>query len=315
MNQRQYALTLAPAVVGVGILLGTGWFLNVGEKAIDVRMDYSVSERDSADAPPYRVAVGPILSPNRTAHDYELLTNYLENRLSHPVRLIQQKTHAEVNELLRNGAVQVALLCPGAYVRAKEVNLPIENIAVPVYDDGPVDRALIVVRANRPARTVRELKGYAFAYTDTLSLAGYYYPLFRLLSLGIEPQGFFSRTTFTHSSDGSLEAVASGVVDAAAVDSPTYRRETHRNPSLRDALQVIDTSPLLGAPPVVVPTTVSAYLRGRLQKAFLVMDKIPRGRKALEAMGVLRFEVPTPSLYDSAREIHDRVDAYLEGEK
>lgn len=270
---------------------------------------------NGAETPPYRVAIGPILSPNRTAQNYELLTAYLENRLSHPVRLIQQKTHGEVNELLRNGAVQAALLCPGAYIRAEEVDLPIENIAVPVYEEGPVYHALIIVRADRPARTVEDLKGYSFAYTDTLSMAGYYYPLFRLLGLGIEPRGFFSRTTFTNSSDGSLEAVASGMADAAAVHSRAYQREIQRNPSLRAEVRVLDTSPPLGAPPVVVPTSMNPYLRGRLQKAFLIMDQVPRGRKALEAMGVLRFEAPAPGLYDSAREIHQRVDAYLKGGK
>lgn len=281
------------------------------ETPYELRLDSGTVLQKGTSGEPLRLAIAPVLSPDLTAEAYQSLSDYLSIRMPRPVRLVQRKTYGEINELLRHGAVQAAIICTGAYIRAMMENLKLEVIAVPAYSVGPFYYSYLVVRLKDALNTIGDLADHPFAFSDPLSLSGHYYGISILLDMGVNPTEYFSRTTFTYSHDGSMKAVMDGIADGAVVDSLVYDDVVRRNPAVGDALRVIHRSPPLGASPVVVPASIEPALRESFQKAFLKMSDSQRGRKTLASLGIERFVVPAPDLYDSARAIVTRVNRYL----
>jgi len=266
----------------------------------------------SPSRPKLRFAVAPVLSPGRTIDGYHAMVTYVASRLDRSAQLVQRKTYHEVNELLRHGTVDVAIICTGAYLDAEAEQIPLEVLAVPTYPDGPVYFSFFVVRHDSSIQSCEQLRGRRFAFTDPLSLSGHYYPLYYLLNRRQDPREFFSDTTFTHSHDGSLRAVVDKIVDGAGVDSLIYDFEVSRHPSLREKLRIIHRSPPLGVSPIVVPKSAAPSLRKRLRDTFVGMSADSEGQQVLAGLGIARCQDPPPKLYGPVSEIYTEVRQYLE---
>lgn len=309
---RVILLSVAFGVITLGAV--TWFFAYSHEGIIEVDLSPATLTAERPGRPALRFAVAPVLSPERTIDEYHAFADYLAFRLARPVRLVQRKTYHEVNQLLRHGSVQVAIICTGAYLHSKTEEIPLDVIAVPEYSDGPVYHSLLIVRAKDSFDTIQDLKGRSFAYSDPLSLSGHYYPLYLLLESGEEPSTYFGRTTFAYSHDGSLRAVLDGIADGAAVDSLVYDFEVRRNPSLGKELRIIHRSPNLGINPVVTPGSLDPALREAFRQAFVEMHSVPEGRKVLDSLKIKRFLAPPDGLYRETAKIYARVRSHLEKE-
>lgn len=299
---------LAGAIVFFGWLHGA-----VLEKPRDVDLGRVGPMPVGDGARTLRIAVAPVWSPEHAIDDYQALVDRLAVRIGRPFRVVQRKTYGEVNELLRHGMVQAAIICTGAYLEAQRSRISLEVAAVPLFPEGPVYRSLLVTRADGGPATVADLRGRAFAFSDPLSLSGHYYPIDLLRSEGEDYRRYFSRTLFTHSHSGSLHAVLDGIADGAAVDSLVYESEAERNPDLAHRLRVIHRSPPLGINPVVVPGAADPAFRAAFREALIGLHGTPEGRLALDRIGIKRFVVPPAGLYESAAGIYERVRDFLEG--
>ncbi len=145
------------------------------------------------------------------------------------------------------------------------------------------------------------LRQKRFALVDELSLTGRLYPEKLLLSMGERLGRFFSYYFFTHSHDRSIEAVAAGLADGAAVDSLVWDQLEATRPSLTRGLKVIYRSPPFGIPPLVIPPGAEPSFRERVVATLSRMHLDPEGRKVLSRINVDRFEIPEPDLYESAK--------------
>lgn len=249
---------------------------------------------------PLRIAIAAMISPEETINVYQELMDYIAARLGRPVEMKQRRTYQEVNDMLGTGKLDAAILCSGPYVYAKR-QYGIELLAVPVINGSPTYRSYIIVPQSSTAASLEELHRKRFAFTDPLSTSGYLYPVYALMSQGRHPSTFFAKTLFTYSHDNSIEAVAEGVVDGAAVDSLIYDYLQGTNPSLVARTRVIHRSPPFGAQPVVVPKNLDQAAKRALRDLFLEMDQDPGGREILKKLGVDRFIRGDDSLYNSIR--------------
>lgn len=249
-----------------------------------------------------RFAVAPVWAPERTSERHFDLARQITHEIHRPLRIVERRTYGEVNELLRHGGIDAAILCTGAYLAAVRDGIALTVIAVPVNAEGPVYHSVFVVPANGPLRTIEDLEGRSFGLSDPLSLSGNYYPLAAVIDRGKDPHRFFSRTMYTYGDHGSLRAVLDGTVDAAAVDSLAYDFDGPQ-PELRE----IHRSPPLGISPVVVPHLADPHFVAALRRAFLTMHEKPDGREILAALHLQRFELPPPGLYDEATRMVDVV--------
>ncbi len=249
---------------------------------------------------PLRIAVAAMISPEETLNVYQELMDYIAAKLGRPVEMKQRRTYQEVNDMLATGKLDAAILCSGPYVYAKRQH-GIELLAVPVINGSPTYRSYIIVPQSSTAASLEELHRKRFAFTDPLSTSGYLYPVYVLMSQGRQAATFFAKTLFTYSHDNSIEAVAEGVVDGAAVDSLIYDYLLGTNPSLVARTRVIHRSPPFGAQPVAVPKNLDQETKRALRDLFLGLNQDPGGREILKKLGVDRFIPGDDSLYNSIR--------------
>ena len=256
--------------------------------------------------PTFYFAVSAMASPAQTLVHFTEFQEYLSQKLGTPVSIKQRRTYDEINDLLAREKVQMAFTCTGGYLSGRKA-FSLELLVVPVMNGKTRYRSYIVTRPENSAKSLADLENSIFAFTDPLSLTGYIYPTATINQLGRTTADFFEKTFFTESHDKSIEAVASGLADAAAVDSLIF--DALRSQQDSSALKVIEKSPEFGMPPVVVPPGVSPELKRKLLKVLLAMDKDPAGSRVLQSLGMDGFALPEPELYRSAillrKELHE----------
>lgn len=275
---------------------------------IDLQQREPIPSIGKVDPHPLRIGVAAVLSPEGTVESYAELATYLGEMLGRPTELVQRRTYAEVNALIDAGEVDLAFVCTSAYVRG-HASGSMDLLVVPEIEGSLVYHSSIIVPALSTARSMRDLRGAVFAFTDPMSLTGRVYASSVVLGLGHTPETFFSDIVYTYSHDDAVSAVAAGVVDGAGVDDLVLRHMIDRDPFLEGRIRVIDTSPDYGIPPVVVPVTTPAALRAVFADLLLGLESDPEGPRILASLGVDRFVVSSDDAYDAARELIREFDA------
>jgi phosphonate transport system substrate-binding protein len=126
------------------------------------------------------------------------------------------------------------------------------------------------------------------------------YPVAQLNSLGYTTSRFFKKTFYTESHDKSIEAVATGLADGAAVDSLIFDSLYKLPNSYARKVRIIHKSREFGMPPVVVAPGLDKNYKRTLLKVLLGMANDPYGRSVLQRLGMDGFVIPSPELYRSA---------------
>ncbi len=254
-------------------------------------------------AEPLKIGLAAMISPKETLKYYKSLLDYVGRTIGQPVEMIQKPTYDDMDVALEKGEINVAFVCAGPYVRDKE-KFGIELLVAPQSNGRPFYHAYIIVPKESPIRSLAELQGRSFAFTDPKSNTGTLVPKYMLWKqFGKTPEQFFSRTTFTGSHDRSIEAVAKKVVDGASVDSLIFDFQVKANPVYTNLIRIIDKSPPYGIPPIVVNKGLDPALKAQLAAAFLNMHQNPEGQAILDSIAVEKFIVPLDKDYDSVREM------------
>jgi phosphonate transport system substrate-binding protein len=254
-----------------------------------------------------RFAVSAMTSPAQTFADYQDFIRYVGERMGRPVVFKQRRTYQEINDLLGSGDLDAAFVCSGAYVRLKQhIDAPL--IAVPVIDGKPFYGSYILARRDSRIETFGELRGRRFAFTDPLSNTGKLFPAYRLSLAGWTPERFFGHLIYTYSHDHSIQAVAQGIVDGAAVDGLIYDFLSATDPERVAGLKVIERSTLFGAPPIVASPALQPELRASLQSHILHMAEDSAGAAILRRLRIDRFAPGDDRNYDEIRKMFRAVE-------
>ncbi len=288
-------------IVAVSALLVARW-TSPDRVEVDLTVSEPTANEESAavQTQDIRIAVGSMLTPTSNFEAYGELIELIGARLGRRSSLYQRETYGQVNELVRRGEVDIAFVCSGAYIPMRDEGSA-ELLAVPVVDGQSTYFSMIVARAGLPAERMEDLRGTTFAFVDPLSNTGFYYPTWRIRTLGESTDSFFGETTFTHSHESSVDMVVEGVVDAAAVDNLVFETMADARPEIRGAIQYIENSDRFGIPPVVVRTGLSPDLKQAARRALLEMHETPEGRSALLRLGFDRFKEGADEHYDSVQ--------------
>lgn len=306
--RRAFAWPAFSILVAVAALLGaTASACTDGSADIDFSRPEADSSAESSpvvvtDGAPLRIGIAPVLSARTTSALYEELAAYLAARLGRPVELVQGKTYAEINDLLKSGDLTVALVCTNPFLQGQD-DFGMELLAVPEINGELVYYSLLIVGRNNEATSLSTLRGTSFAFSDPLSNTGRLVPTYELARLGTNPDAFFSQTIFTYSHESSVRAVAAGVVTAAAVDSLVYDYLASTEPELVAKLKVIERWGPFGMNPLAVNPNLDEQTKSDLRRVFLGMSGDPEGELILERLQIDRFVVAEDGMYDSVREM------------
>ncbi|MDQ4127816.1 MAG: PhnD/SsuA/transferrin family substrate-binding protein, partial [Actinomycetota bacterium] len=219
----------------------------------------------------------------------------VESRVSGPVR--------GAEDPFSKGEADVGFMCAPAFFWLRELeDPPVELLpAAPVFRDGrasgqPVYFSELVVRSDSPAKSFLELRGRSWAYNDPCSLSGYYNLLKKLAEIG-EDGEFFSRMYCSASHLNSMEMVARGEADAAAIDSNVLHIKLRSAPELRGRLRVIETWGPFPIQPVVLRSGLHPGVKAHLRTALLAIGEDASVPPALTRFGLERFAPVTYEHY------------------
>ncbi len=269
---------------------------------LDLRSSPVVAKARSGNEVALRFAVAPVLSSEKAFVPSRLLAKYLARRLETPVELIQRRTYREINEMIRLGTVQFALVCTGAFVVGDQ-EFGMQVVAVPRYKGKTEYHSYIIVRKESPFRKFEDLEGKKIAVSDPLSNSGYFYPMFLVRQMGRDPNKFFDQMLFTYSHDSSIQAVEEGITDAAAVDSLIFDYELSHNVALDRSLRIVRKSPPFGINPIVACRTAPKDTVEAVKRILLAMDLDTEGRMILDLLQIDDFIEPPEGIYEASREM------------
>jgi len=270
---------------------------------VNLTEDPSLPDNHSPPEPgaSLRVAVAPVISPEKSLPKYRNLVVYLAGKLGKEPDCLQGKSYEQVNDLVRNRQCHLAMVCTYAFVLCEE-EFGMEAIAVPLIDGKDHYHSYIVVPKSSQATSLLDLRGKRFGSANRLSNSGWLYPMVWLQRNGEDPKTFFQGNhVITGSHDRSVSQVVSEDVYGAAVDSLVYDQMVAEDPSIAEKTRIIDESPEFGMPPLVVPPQTSPELKKELTEALLNVHLDPEGGEILKSLQIDRFVRPREGLFDSVR--------------
>jgi phosphonate transport system substrate-binding protein len=257
----------------------------------------------AATAEPLLVGIAARISPRESYAYYDHLLAYVGKKLGRRVEMVQFSTYDEMDTALERRDLDYAFICAGPYVR-DHARFGVELLAAPQSHGQPFYYAYVIVPAASPARTLADLRGKQFAFTDPKSNTGRLVPAYLVQrEFGVSPENFFSGVRYLGSHDTSIDAVSAGKVDGASVDSLVFDYVAARSPGRVKNVRILLKSPPYGIPPIVVNRGADPALRKRLRGVLLSMDSDPEGRRILDGIMVDRFIVPVDANYNAVREM------------
>ncbi len=254
----------------------------------------------SNDKQALRIVVFSILLPQETIVHYRTIANYLGEKIQRPVILIQRKSYAEMAVLLLNGGADMAFFSSGGYNSFRNVG-EMEVLVSQQRMGQPYNQGFLLVAQDSEAKTLSDLRGKTIAFSDPLSYSGYTFLAEMLKEQQETPENFFGRYIYTYNHEKSFRAVATKLVDAAAVTSLIYYRAQQKTPELADAVKIIAVSPPFGAGPVVVGKSVNAAQREALRKSLLTIHEDPKGKAALAGLMIDKYIPANLDYYEQKR--------------
>ena len=145
----------------------------------------------------------------------------LQRATGRSVRLIIPTNYAATVEAIGNEGVDLAYFGALTYVKANQ-----RYGARPLVqrlEDRRFHALFIASAGNGTIGSLKDLKGKTFAFGDVNSTSGHLIPVKEMLEAGINPDTEM-KTRYTGNHTATAVAVASGQVDAGAIDETVYRK-------------------------------------------------------------------------------------------
>jgi phosphonate transport system substrate-binding protein len=232
---------------------------------------------------------------------YSFMTSRLGKRLGVRIQLTVGSDYAEIAE-----GVDAAFICGLAYIELlRQGKADFEPLAAPLLEGErfagrPVYFSDVIVRRDSPFKRFSDLRGRSWAYNEPYSHSGYGITLYRLLQFG-ETSGFFGRVVEAGWHERSIQLVASGEVDASAIDCQVLSVTLREQPALASQLRIIDSFGPSTIQPLVVARRLPQRLKAALLDAVLEMNEDAEARQQFAHGCIERFVAVTDSSYDDLR--------------
>lgn len=248
------------------------------------------------ELPPVRIGLTPVFLDDQAAF-VKAWRGFLETHLKRPVTFVQRGSYREVVNMLREDKLDFAWLCGYPYVRNRD---RFRLVAVPLYRGEPLYRSYLIVNsADTQTRSLADLRGKVFAFSDPDSNSGHLYPEYLLAKKGVKTSDYFAKTFYTWSHRKVVEAVASGLAQGGAVDGYVWDTLSYLHPELTSKTRVIAESPQFGHPPFVAGRSVTPKLMHDMREVLIHMVHDEEGAPMLAALNLDGFVYGEPALFDS----------------
>ncbi len=239
----------------------------------------------------FRVTAIPDESPTELARKAAPLVKYLEQRLGAKVEFTPVTDYAAAVEALANKQVDLAWFGGFTFIQAQQRSA---GKAVPlVQREEDTKFKSVFITTNDAITSLADLKGRNVSFGSQSSTSGHLMPRSYLMAAGIDPDRDFKRVAYSGAHDATVAAVASGKVDAGALNISVWDKLVADKKVDPAKVRVFYTTPPYYDYNWTVHADMPAALREKLAKAFLDLSPATaEGKEILDLQRATRF-VPT----------------------
>ena len=241
--------------------------------------------------PVFRITAIPDEAPTELARKAAPLVEYLGHKLGMKVEFTPVTDYAAAVEALANKQVDLAWLGGFTFVQANQRS---GGKIVPLVQRAEDEKFRSVFIASNPAiRSLADLKGHTFSFGSQSSTSGHLMPRSSLLAAGIDPDRDLKRVAYSGAHDATAAAVASGKVDAGALNISVWDKLVADHKIDTAKVHVFYTTPTYYDYNWSVHADMPAAQREALLRAFTELSpETPEGRQILGLQRASRF-IPT----------------------
>ena len=258
---------------------------------------------------PLKMAVIPAGEAIAEVERYEPIAAYLGEQIGKEIELVVSTDYTAVITALKVGDADIARLGPFSYLLAvEEAKAEIIVRGVKKSTGKDAYHGYIISRADSGIKTLDDLKGRTFAFTDVASTSGYLIPQAVLKGAGIDPEKDFAEMFFAGSHPAVIEVVKAGKVDAGAIADNRWEDALEAGVIKEGELSIIFTTDPIPMSPEVVRSGMDPELKKKIQDAYLNMPS----ELSEQAVGKISgYVIAVDSDYDFLREVAKVLDLDL----
>jgi len=239
----------------------------------------------------FRITAIPDESPTELARKAAPLGRYLERKLGIKVEFTPVTDYAAAVEALAHKQVDLAWLGGFTFVQASQRS---GGKVVPLVQREEDEKFRSVFITTNPAiRSLADLKGRNLSFGSQSSTSGHLMPRSFLLQAGVDPDRDLKRVAFSGAHDATVAAVASGKVDAGALNISVWDKLVADKKVDPAKVRVFYTTPPYFDYNWTVHADMPAARREQLAQAFIELSPATaEGREILALQRATRF-IPT----------------------
>jgi phosphonate transport system substrate-binding protein len=237
-------------------------------------------------APEVVVALKPDKDPDKMFSERTALAEALGAAIGRPVKVIIPLSSAVIVEGLSNGSIDLGYLSATDMVNARKINAA-DVLLVGEIDGQRHYESLWIALADKPYKSIADLRGQPIAFASRTSTSGYLIPLLDLKNAGListKPEDLFGKGNVWYGTGymSAVERVLAGEAEAAAVSDYVFQKDKHLTPEQKARLRVVDSQGPVPTHVLAISKRLSPDARQQLLKAVEnFSDKNPTLRDAI----------------------------------
>jgi phosphonate transport system substrate-binding protein len=239
----------------------------------------------------FRITAIPDESPTELARKAAPLVNYLEHKLGVKVEFTPVTDYAAAVEALAHKQVDLAWLGGFTFVQANQRSGG--KIVPLVQREEDTKFRSVFITTDPRIKSLADVKGRTLIFGSQSSTSGHLMPRSFLLAAGVDPDRDLKRVAYSGAHDATVAAVASGKVDAGALNISVWEKLVAEGKVDPAKVRVFYTTPVYFDYNWSVHADMPAAQREKLARAFLELSPAsPEGREILALQRATRF-IPT----------------------
>ena len=253
-----------------------------------------------------RFGVEPYDTAARLVPIYERIGKLISDKVGCKVEVFVATGYNAEIEAMRNGKLELAEFGPLGYVLARQVAKAEAVAAFGAADGKPVTYwASVITYPSSGIKTVADIRGHSFAFSDAASTSGHLFPAYGLRKAGLDPDQDV-KAIYAGSHTASFEAIYNHKVDAGELNSEQLESATQRGHYKDGDMIFLWKSDPIPTDPFAVRGDLPDALKKKLTDAVRHLDLMsldPADRKILVGAGITQIVPQTDQSYDLIRDL------------
>lgn len=261
--------------------------------------------KDCPNGGTVRFGVEPYDTAPRLVPIYEHIGQLLAKKINCDVKVYVATNYNAEIEAMRNGKLEIGEFGPLGYILAHQV-AKAEAVAAFSNKEGKPDSywASLVTYPGSGIKTVADIRGKTFAFSDPASTSGHLFPAYGLSKNGIDPEKDI-KAIYAGSHTASFEALYNKKVAAGELNSEQLESAKQRGHYKDGDVVFLWKSDPIPTDPISVRGDLPEGFKKRLTEALQTLDLNQLDEKDRKVMGLggTRFVPQTDAAYDGIRDL------------